>query len=84
MFRLVEARLTSDDKAYLELCQKEYETLNESGKTLLMMNITRLIPSKDPEILKGIAGFVRSKLATASPTVITLSGRLLQTIETGK
>ena len=49
-----------------------------------MMNITRLIPSKDPEILKGIAGFVRSKLATASPTVITLSGRLLQTIETGK
>ena len=83
MFRLVEARLTADDKAYLKLCKKEYEKLSESGKTLLMMNITRLIPSKDPEVLKGISEFIRGNLATASPNVITLSGRLLQTIEAG-
>ena len=83
MFRLVEARLTATDKEFLELCKTEYGNLNESGQSLLMMNITRLIPSKDPEILKGMSEFVRSQLATASPNVITLSGRLLQSIEAG-
>jgi hypothetical protein len=83
MFRLVEARLTATDKEFLELCKTEYGNLNESGQSLFMMNITRLIPSKDPEILKGMSEFVRSQLATASPNVITLSGRLLQSIEAG-
>ena len=83
MFRLVEARIAVDDKAFLELCEAEYDNLSESGKNLLMMNMTRLIPSKDPEILKGMSEFIRGRLATSTPNVIMLSGRLLQTIEEG-
>lgn len=81
MFRLIEARITVDDKAFLELCKAEYDNLSESGKNLLMMNMTRLIPSKDPEVLKGMSGFIRGRLATSTPNVIMLSGRLLQSIE---
>lgn len=83
MFRLVEARIKVDDKKFLELCKAEYDNLNESGKNLLMMNMTRLIPSKDPEILKGMSEFIRGRLATSTPNVIMLSGRLLQSIEEG-
>lgn len=83
MFRLIEARIVVDDAAFLELCKKEYGNLSESAKNILMMNVTRLIPSKDPEILRGLSEFVRGQLATASPIVITLSGRLLETIEAG-
>ena len=83
MFRLVEARVKVDDKAFLKLCKAEYKKLNESGKGLLIMNITRLIPSKDPEILKSMSEFVRSQLPTSNPNVIMLSGRLLQSIEEG-
>ena len=83
MFRLVEARITVDDKAFLELCEVEYDNLSESGKNLLMMNMTRLIPSKEPEILKGMSAFIRGRLATSTPNVIMLSGRLLQSIEEG-
>ena len=83
MFRLVEARVKVDDKAFLKLCKAEYKKLNESGKGLLIMNITRLIPSKDPEILKSMSEFVRGQLATSNPNVIMLSGRLLQSIEEG-
>lgn len=83
MFRLVEARITADDKAFLELCKAEYDNLSESGKNLLMMNMTRLIPSKDSEVLKGMSEFIRGRLATSTPNVIMLSGRLLQSIEEG-
>ena len=83
MFRLIEARIAVDDAAFLEACKKEYANLSESGKNLLMMNVERLIPSKDPEILRGISEFVRAQLATASPVVITLSGRMLESIESG-
>lgn len=83
MFRLVEARVQVDDKAFLKRCKAEYKKLSESGKGLLMMNITRLIPSKDPEVLKGMSQFVRGQLATSTPNVIMLSGRLLQSIEEG-
>ena len=83
MFRLVAARVKVDDKAFLKLCKAEYKKLNEAGKGLLIMNITRLIPSKDPEILKSMSEFVRGQLATSNPNVIMLSGRLLQSIEEG-
>lgn len=83
MFRLVEARTAVDDKAFLKLCKKEYDKLSESGKSLLMMNLTRLLPTEDPEVLKGMSEFVRSKLATSSTNVIILAGRMLQSIEEG-
>lgn len=83
MFRLVEARVAVDDKAFLELCKAEYDNLNESGKNLLMVNMTRLIPSKDQEILKGMSEFIRGQLATSSANIIMLSGRMLQSIEEG-
>lgn len=83
MFRLVEARVKVDDKAFLKRCKAEYKKLSESGQSLLMMNLTRLIPSKEPEILKSMSEFIRSRLATSTPNVIMLSGRLLQSIEEG-
>lgn len=83
MFRLIEGRIVSDDKAYLELCKTEFDNLSDSAKSLLMMNITRLVPSREPEILRGISQFIRSQLATATPIVISLSGRILQDVEAG-
>ncbi|MBQ8502046.1 MAG: thioredoxin family protein [Bacteroides sp.] len=83
MFRLIEQRITGNDKAFLELCRKEYDNLSDSAKSLLIMNITRLLPTKDPEILRGMSQFVRGQLATATPVVITLAGRILQELEAG-
>lgn len=81
MFRMIETRLVCDDMAFLELCKEEYDNLSDSAKNLLMMNVTRLFPSNDPKVLRGISEFIRARLATASPVVITLSGRLLESIE---
>ncbi len=57
MFRLIESRVKDDDTTFLAHCNEEYDKLNPRDKTLLVLNLTRLIDSKDKEVLKQISTF---------------------------
>lgn len=81
MFRLIESRAKDDDTTFLANCAKEYEQLSQRDRTLLILNLTRLIDTKDKETLKGISSFVRTRLATMDANTISLAGRLLSSIE---
>ena len=81
MFRLIESRVKDDDNTFLANCDKEYDNLNSRDKTLLILNLTRLIDSKDKDVLKQISTFIRSRLSTMEANTISLAGRLLSSIE---
>lgn len=81
MFRLIEARMTQDDDAFLSCCEKEFANLEENDRNILIMNMTRLIQTSDKTLLKKISVFIRTRLADMAPSTISLSGRILDTIE---
>lgn len=81
MFRLIESRVKDDDNTFLANCDQEYDKLNPRDRTLLILNMTRLIDSKDKDILGQISTFIRSRLAKMEPNTISLAGRLLDSIE---
>lgn len=81
MFRLIECRAKSDDATFLSMCGKEYDALSESARDLLIMNMTRLIKTDDKEILKDMSRFIRERLSGLRPSTISLSGRILDDIE---
>jgi len=81
MFRLIECRVKSDDATFLSMCGKEYDTLSESARNLLIINMTRLIETDDKEMLKGMSRFIRERLSGLKPSTISLSGRILDGIE---
>lgn len=81
MFRLIESRGAKDDAGFLEDCKKEYDNLEETDQNLLVLNFTRLIKTEDKDINNNIAQFIRGRLATMSPSTISLCGRLLDSLE---
>lgn len=81
MFLLTEARMKVDDATFVKLCQENFEALSEPAQGLLIMNITRLVPTEDREVLRQIVGFVRENLKVLSPAVISFSGRMLDGLE---
>ena len=81
MFRLIESRVKDDDTTFLANCAKEYEQLSQRDRTLLILNLTRLIDTKDKETLKDISSFVRNRLVSMDANTISLAGRLLSSIE---
>ena len=80
-FRIIEGRLNSNDEAFFALCKKEFNNLSTSDKNLLILNLTRLIETKDKTLLKEISQFIRSQLSQLDTNTISLSARLLETIE---
>ncbi len=81
MFRLIEGRLTCDDNAYVAMCAKEYDNLEELDRTLLIINLTRLIQTEDLAILKKMSEFIRSHLHEMTPSCISVASRALDDIE---
>ncbi len=81
MFRLIESRTKDDDQAFLTNCATEYDRLCTRDRTLLILNLTRLIDTKDKTVLKQISTFVRKRLADMDANTIALAGRLLSSIE---
>lgn len=81
IFRLIEGRLVCDDNAYIDLCEKEYNELEDKDRSLLIMNMTRLIQTKEQETLKKMSAFIRNHLREMSPSCISVSGRTLDVIE---
>lgn len=81
MFSLIESRVKDDDQTFLANCDKLYDQLNPRDRTLLILNLTRLIDTKDKTTLKGISTFIRSRLATMDANTISLAGRLLSSFE---
>ncbi len=82
MFRLIESRVNDDDNAFIDNCEREYANLNPRDRMLLVLNLTRLVDSKEPSVLKRLSSFIRTRLATMEPNTISLAGRLLESIET--
>lgn len=81
MFRLIESRVKDDDNTFIDNCDKDYANLNPRDRTLLILNLTRLVDSKAPATLKRLSSFIRTRLATMEPNTISLAGRLLESIE---
>lgn len=81
IFRLIEGRLVCNDDAYVDMCMKEYDGLEETDRSLLIMNMTRLIETEDVAILKKMSGFIRSHLHEMDPSCISVSSRTLDDIE---
>ena len=81
MFLLIEGRVKENDATFLKLCRENFDALSDTGRNLLMMNMTRLIQTDDQEILKQMAEFVRTNLNTLPPAIISFAGRMLDGIE---
>ena len=81
MFSLIESRAKDDDNTFLDNCAKEYDRLNERDRTLLVLNLTRLVETKDKAVLGKISSFIRTRLASMPANTISLAGRLLSTVE---
>ncbi len=81
MFELIECRVKSDDSAFLDACQKEFSSLAPVDRDLLIMNMSRLIKSKDQMVLKNASSFIRSHLSELRPDAIVLAGRVLAGFE---
>lgn len=80
-FTLIEGRVALNDKEYWDLCMKEFGSLSEIDKRLLIMNLTRLFPDADKELNSTMAKFVRQNLATMKPEMITVAGHILSSLE---
>ena len=81
MFRLIESRVADDDNTFLNNCDREYDNLNPRDRTLLILNLTRLIEPKDQAMKQKLSTFIRSRLAKMDGNTISLAGRLLDSIE---
>ncbi len=81
MFRLIEGRLICNDEAYVDMCVKEYDGLEEADRSLLIMNLTRLIQTDDVAILKRMSEFIRNHLREMVPSCISVASRALEDIE---
>lgn len=81
MFHLIEARIAQNDEAFLNSCEQEFPNLEENDRNILIMNMTRLIQTNDKALLKKMSVFIRTRLAEMAPSTISLSGRILETIE---
>ena len=81
MFRLIESRVADDDNTFLNNCDREYDNLNPRDRTLLILNLTRLIEPKDQAMKQKLSTFIRSRLAKMDGNTISLSGRMLDSIE---
>ena len=82
MFRLIEARIaTQDDGKFFAECKAEYDNLEPNDKTLLILNLTRLITTDNQDVLKDISSFIRQRLATMDTSTISLCASLLKSVE---
>ena len=81
MFRLIESRVADNDNTFLDNCDREYDNLNPRDRTLLILNLTRLIEPKDQAMKQKLSTFIRSRLAKMDGNTISLAGRLLDSIE---
>lgn len=82
VFRLIETRVaTADDAGFFNACKEEYDRLAPSDQTLLMLNLTRLITTDDPVVLKDISSFIRKRLEKMDANSIVLCARILGSIE---
>ena len=82
MFKLIEARIaTQDDGQFFAACKAEYDNLEPNDKTLLILNLTRLITTDNQDVLKDISSFVRQRLATMDTSTISLCASLLKSVE---
>ncbi len=81
MFRLIEGRVTTDDPTFWTMCKAEYDNLDPNDRSLLIMNLTRLITTDNQEVLKDVSKFVRNRLSDMSPNTIMMAERILDNIE---
>lgn len=81
VYRLIEARAALGDADFIDKCEAEYKNLNSSDANLLVMNLTRLVETKDKAVLKKMSAFIRSHLSEMTPSCLSSAARILEEIE---
>ena len=80
-FKLIECRVKEDDATFFKSIQRDFDTLSNHDKDIIIMNFPRLIPTKDKAVLKEMSTFIRARLSNLSGNTISLAGRILDVIE---
>jgi len=65
---------------FLQDCIQQYDILNKVYQETLIMNLGRLFPNPNKLIIPQIATFIRGKLYDMPPSVIILSGHILNSL----
>ncbi len=65
-FRFIECHAQGDLNAYLDLCEKEYASLDETLQSLLTSNLAKLVKTDDPAIRQRAARFLRDRIGGMS------------------
>jgi thiol-disulfide isomerase/thioredoxin len=81
IFELIESRVKNDDATFMADCNRLYGSLNANDQLLLLMNITRLVQTEDKEVIGSIVTFIRSRLSDMSPMSLSVSARILDSLE---
>lgn len=80
VFTLIESRVKNSDEKFLQDCIQQYDILNKVYQETLIMNLGRLFPNPNKLIIPQIATFIRGKLYDMPPSVIILSGHILNSL----
>ena len=80
-YMMIESRVKEDDATYFKTIQREFDALSSHDRDIILMNLPRLIPTKDKAILKEMSQFIRARLSTLDGNIISMAGRLLTVIE---
>ena len=80
-FKLIECRVKEDDATFFKSVQRDFDSLSNHDKDIIIMNFPRLIPTKDKAVLKEMSTFIRARLSNLAGNTISLAGRILDVIE---
>ena len=80
-FRFIECHATGDLNAYLDLCEKDYDTLPEELQSTLMTSFATLIQTDDEAVRQRASKFVRSKLANMPINTLLFTAYQLMDLE---
>lgn len=80
-YQLIDGYREGDSEAFLRLCEKNYDSLNNEQKRYLMMDFAVLMSKADVQTKKGAIEFVRRQLYGMEVSLLNLVPRQLQVLE---
>ena len=80
-FRFIESYSKGDLDAFMTLCEKEYDKLNEDFQSFLMYNFANLFVNADEAVKKRAAKFIRHSFLNMDATMIVFVAQQLMQLE---
>ena len=84
VYNLIECHAKGDLNAYIDLCEKEYQSLNKEQQNTLIFRFSDLVNTKDKAIRQKASNFIRSLLANMSASEIMFAADQLMKLESEK